>query len=114
MKKVLSIILLVFAVALSASAKGETATAVFTLQPKMTCQNCENKIRTNMRYESGVTNIVTDLKAQTVTITYKPEKTSVEKLTAAFKKMGYTATIATSATSCKGMVGACQGCDQHK
>jgi hypothetical protein len=31
---------------------------------------------------------------QTVTITYDPEKTSVEKLQAGFKKIGYTATEA--------------------
>ena len=68
------------------------ATAVFTVSPKMTCQNCENKIKSNLRFEKGVSSIVTNLKEQTVTITYNPAKVSPERLTEAFKKIGYDAT----------------------
>lgn len=67
-------------------------TVVFTVSPKMTCQNCENKIKTNMRFEKGVNDITTSVKDQTVTIKYNPKKTDTAKLTAAFKKIGYTAT----------------------
>lgn len=68
------------------------ATVVFTVSPKMTCQNCENKIKSNLRFEKGVSSIVTNLKEQTVTITYNPAKVSPERLTEAFKKIGYAAT----------------------
>lgn len=67
------------------------ATAVFTLTPKMTCQNCENKIKTNIRFEKGVNDIRTSIKDQTVTIKYNPKATNEEKLAAAFKKIGYQA-----------------------
>lgn len=69
----------------------EPALAVFTLSPKMTCSNCENKIKSNIRFEKGVKEIITDLKGQTVSIKYDPAKTDKVKLETAFKKIGYTA-----------------------
>ncbi len=72
--------------------KSEPEVAVYTLSPKMTCANCENKIKTNLRFEKGVKEIRTDLKSQTVTVKYDAEKTDKQKITAAFKKIGYTAT----------------------
>lgn len=61
---------------------------VFTPEPIMHCQNCEDKIKGNMRFEKGVVKIETDREKQTVTITYDPSKTNVEKLQAAMKKIG--------------------------
>ena len=28
--------------------------AIFSVQPRMHCQNCENKIKSNLRFEKGV------------------------------------------------------------
>lgn len=67
------------------------ATAVFTLTPKMTCRNCENKIKTNIRFEKGVNDITTDIKTNTVTIKYNTKSTDIDKIAAAFKKIGYEA-----------------------
>lgn len=97
MKKALSIILLIMmflgsAYAAPAKNSKESATTVFTVSPQMSCQNCENKIKSNLRFEKGVSNIVTDLKAQTVTVTYNPAKTDTDKIVKAFRKIGYTAT----------------------
>lgn len=66
--------------------------AVFTPVPKMSCQNCENKIKQNIRFERGVKEIATSLKDQTITIRFNPAKTSTPSLTTAFKKIGYTVT----------------------
>lgn len=71
----------------------KTENVVFTVVPTMTCQNCENKIKTNMRFEKGVKGIVTDIKGAIITVTYNPDETTPEKLAAAFKKIGYTATV---------------------
>lgn len=79
--------------------QAEKATAVFTVQPEMHCQNCENKIKTNLRFEKGVSDVTTDLKTKTVKIVYDKHKTSPEKITEAFKKIGYTATEVTSENS---------------
>lgn len=123
MKKTLSIIALLavmFFTVLGASAKSpkESATAVFTVSPQMSCQNCENKIKSNIRFEKGVTDITTDLKGQTVTVTYDPAKTNLEKIVKAFKKIGYTATKADPSAAkagsgcCKGDKNTCGKCDK--
>lgn len=115
MKKTLSIIALLavmFFTVLGASAKSpkESATAVFTVSPQMSCQNCENKIKSNIRFEKGVTDIATDLKGQTVTVTYDPAKTNPEKIVSAFKKIGYTATKADPSATKAGS--GCGKCDK--
>lgn len=69
-------------------------TSIFTLSPKMTCANCEKKIKSNIRFEKGVKNIQTSLSDQTVTITYDSEKSNPESLKKAFKKIGYEASCA--------------------
>lgn len=62
---------------------------VVTTTPQMSCQNCENKIKGNLRFEKGVKKVETNLQAQTVTVTYDAEKTDEAKLAAAFGKLNY-------------------------
>ncbi|MDE6523276.1 MAG: heavy-metal-associated domain-containing protein [Muribaculaceae bacterium] len=62
---------------------------VVTTNPQMSCQNCENKIKGNLRFEKGVKKVETDLKAQTVTVTYDADKTDEAKLAEAFGKLNY-------------------------
>ena len=83
---------------------------VFTTQPQMHCQNCENRIKNNLRFEKGVKLIETSVEAQTVTVTYDDAKTTPEKLQAGLKKIGYDArvlkpgeTIVKEAHECKEM-----------
>ncbi|MCM1291978.1 MAG: cation transporter [Bacteroides sp.] len=100
MKKLISIMsvaILALAIAAGVSAKSpkQTSTAVFTVSPAMTCQNCENKIKSNLRYEKGVKSIATDLQKQTVTVTYDPAKTTESNIAKAFGKIGYEATLCT-------------------
>ena len=64
---------------------------IVTTTPQMHCENCENKIKKNIRFEKGVKIIETSIENQTVTITYDADKTSVEKLLKGFEKFGYTA-----------------------
>ena len=64
-------------------------TLVVTPTPKMTCQNCEKKIKTNIRFVKGTTKIETNLKTQEITITYDAEKANLESYKAGFKKIGY-------------------------
>lgn len=62
---------------------------VMTPTPQMHCQNCENKIKSQMRFEAGVVKVETSVEKQTVSITYNPKKTNVEQLQAAMKRIGY-------------------------
>ncbi|MDE6126504.1 MAG: cation transporter [Muribaculaceae bacterium] len=89
--------LMAAAFAPSAGAKDDAkqeSTVVFTVSPKMSCANCENKIKQNLRFEKGVSSVATDLKAQTVTVKYNPGKTDAANIGKAFGKIGYTATAA--------------------
>lgn len=62
---------------------------VVTTTPQMSCQNCENKIKGNLRFEKGVKKVETNLKDQVVTVTYDAEKTDEAKLAEAFGKLNY-------------------------
>ena len=99
MKKTLLSALLVL-MATMAGAK-DLKTLVVTTQPQMHCQNCENKIKSNLRFEKGVKKIVTSITGQTVTITYDAEKTNVEQLIKGFEKFGYKATAVKEKTERK-------------
>ena len=74
---------------MSLSAK-DIKTVVVTTQPQMHCENCEKKIKGNLRFEKGIKNIITDLK--TVTIEYDADKTNVQNIINGFKKIKYEAT----------------------
>lgn len=99
---IFSLIIAIVCMAVPASASNNTETAVFTLTPQMTCQNCENKIKTNLRHEKGVKEIKTNLQTQTVTVTFNPAETDKDKIAAALKKIGYTATECKETNKCAG------------
>ena len=98
--------------ALAVNAK-DIKTVVFKTSPEMQCANCENKIKSNLRFEKGVKEIVTNLTTKEVTITYDADKTTVDNLIAGFAKIKYTATVATGkacdkSNCCKEKKGECK------
>ena len=68
-------------------------TVVFTTTPQMHCEACENKIKSNLRFEKGIKNIETSVPNQTVTVKYNADKTTPEKLQKGFEKFGFKARI---------------------
>ena len=90
MKKLLSFLFMCLMATTVALAK-DIKTVVVTTQPQMHCENCEKKIKKNLRFERGVKDIITSVPDQTVTIKYDADKTTVEKLLKAFEKFGYIA-----------------------
>lgn len=66
-------------------------TVVLTTNPEMHCNNCEKKIKSNLRFEKGVKVIETDLRTKTVTIKYDADKTTVDNIIKGFKKIKYEA-----------------------
>lgn len=89
MKKTLMIPALLLSAA-SMMAK-DIKTVVFTTTPQMHCENCENKIKKNLRFEKGVKLITTSLPDQTVTVKYDADKTTPDQIVAGFKKIGFEA-----------------------
>lgn len=66
-------------------------TVVLTTNPQMHCNNCEKKIKENIRFEKGVKSIKTDLDTKTVTIEYDADKTTVADIIKGFEKIKYEA-----------------------
>ena len=62
---------------------------IVTTTPPMSCQNCENKIKKNLRFEKGVKKIETNIPDQRVTIEYDADKTNPANIEEAFHKIGY-------------------------
>lgn len=91
MKKLLFITFSLF-VAVAAMAAGK-ATVYFSVTPRMNCENCENRVKSSLRYEKGVKTVQTSIVDQIVTVTYDPAKVNVAALQTAIKKAGYTATV---------------------
>lgn len=55
----------------------------------MDCASCKAKIEKNIPFEKGVSDLQVDLPTKMVTISYKPAKTSPEKLEKALQDLGY-------------------------
>lgn len=89
-RTLLSMMLAVAAMAVSAK---DIKTVIFTTTPQMHCENCEKRIKENLRYEKGVKAIKTSVAEQKVYVTYDADKTTPEKLQKGFKKFGYEARV---------------------
>ena len=88
MKQRIATIAMTLMVAMAASAK-DIKTAIFTTTPQMHCENCEKKIKMGLRFEKGIKSIDTSVEKPTVTIKYDAKKTSTDKISEAFGKIGY-------------------------
>lgn len=106
MKKIMTVTaMLVFAISMFAK---DIKTVVFTTLPQMHCENCENKIKGNLRFEKGIKQITTSVPDQKVTIEYDADKTTPENIAKGFAKIGYEATVVTGEAKKKG----CSGCSK--
>ena len=89
MKKIL--LLLIALLTMTVASAKDIKTVVLSTVPQMHCENCEKRIKDNIRFEKGIKKIVTDVEHQTVTITYDADKTNVENIIKGFEKIKYTA-----------------------
>ena len=104
MKKIMTVTaMLVFAISMFAK---DIKTVVFTTLPQMHCENCENKIKGNLRFEKGIKQITTSVPDQKVTIEYDADKTTPENIAKGFAKIGYEATVVTGEAKKKAVVAA--------
>lgn len=97
MKKILALLCLVLmSTCVIFAAKSSRETVVFNVD--LHCQGCVNKIEKNIAFEQGVKDLVCDLNSKTVTVVFDPQKTSVEKLQEAFRRLNKPATVNHEAT----------------
>lgn len=84
-----SLLLMMLMLSICTFAKGELKTVVYTTNPVMHCENCENKIKNELKFVKGIKKIETSVENQTVTITYDETKTTPEKIEKAFSNIKY-------------------------
>ena len=84
-KNVLLVLMCMFAI--SSYARKENESVTFNV--KLDCENCINKIESNLAFEKGVKDLACSLEKQSVTVTYAADKTNVEDLKKGFAKIGY-------------------------
>ncbi|HOO83522.1 MAG TPA: heavy metal-associated domain-containing protein [Prolixibacteraceae bacterium] len=65
------------------------------LQVNMDCHSCVQKIEGNIPFEKGVKDLKVSLEKLECEVTFREDKTSVDKLIEAFDKLGYKAEIKT-------------------
>lgn len=73
----------------------QVRSVVLTTTPQMNCAKCEKKIRDYMRFERGIRSIKPVAKTQRIHIEYDADKTSVERIQAGLKRLGYEASVVT-------------------
>lgn len=107
---------LLFALLLSSFAAfaADKKVEIFTLDHQMSAM-CRKKITENLRFEKGVSKIDVSLEKNTITIAYDAEKTDTDKLIAAFRKIGFNASVVggdkkTAASCCRKETAASDGC----
>jgi copper chaperone CopZ len=79
--------------------KKNEETVVF--QVNMDCHSCVQKIEGNIPFEKGVKDLKVSLEKLECEVTFREDKTSVDKLIEAFDKLGYKAEIKTDGESKK-------------
>jgi Copper chaperone len=97
MKKILVVMCcMLFAIAMvsaqDSKKKDKKQTTKFLVE-SISCDNCIKSIEKNIAFEKGVTDIKCELKTKTVEVTYNTDKSSDEKLIAAFKKINRDAVV---------------------
>jgi len=85
----LTIFALAFAKPMQAQDKKKTETV--EIKSSVVCGMCETKVKKELSFEKGVTDVQVNLKEKLITVQYRPDKTDVEKIKTAITKIGYDA-----------------------
>lgn len=101
------LMLLILGIAVNANAekKGEK-TVVF--QANLHCVSCKNKVEKNIPFEKGVKDLKVDMDKQTITVTFREDKNSVENLQKAIEKL-HIEVKGVDGKACDTKAGACCG-----
>lgn len=70
-------------------AKNDLVSVYF--KTNMTCDNCENTLFNQLRFEKGVKDLDIDLESNTIKVCFKKGKSTTEKIAGSIEKKGYEA-----------------------
>lgn len=69
------------------------STETVKFKTSIECNNCVNKVMTNLPQEKGIKDVKCDIKTQEVTVTYQKEKNNPEEIRKSIEKLGFTAKV---------------------
>lgn len=75
---------------LTAQQKGKTTETV-KFETSIDCENCVNKIMTNLPHDKGIKDVSCDLETKEVAVTYDTKKNDPASIKKSIEKLGYTA-----------------------
>jgi len=87
-----AMLLAAFPVLLSAQDKVKTTETV-KFKTSIECNNCVNKVMTNLPQEKGIKDVKCDLNTKEVTVTYQKDKNNPDEIKKSLEKLGYTAKV---------------------
>lgn len=91
MKKIRLIIAVLGAFVLfSGIAFAQTDTTII-IKTSAQCERCKSKIENDLSFEKGVKKVKLDLKTNMLTVVYRKDKSSADKIRTALTKIGYDA-----------------------
>ena len=85
---------------LTAQEKAKTTETV-KYKTSIECNNCVNKVMTNLPQEKGIKDVKCDLKTKEVTVTYQKDKNNPEQIKKSIEKLGFTAKVVTEEPAVK-------------
>ncbi|MBG8552042.1 heavy-metal-associated domain-containing protein [Hymenobacter guriensis] len=71
--------------------KTKTSGETLKIKTSAVCDMCKARLEKSLAYEKGVQSAVLDVPSQVLTVTYRADKTSADKLRAAVQQTGYDA-----------------------
>jgi copper chaperone CopZ len=90
MKKIISAIV-VFAFLATSTVFAQKKTEEIKIKTSAQCEMCKTRIETALAFEKGVVSSVLDVKTKELTVIYKANKTTPEKIRKAVNAVGYDA-----------------------
>ena len=89
MKKILFVTAVLIMSVCMNDATAQTDTA--RIQTSAICEQCKDRIESDLSFEKGIKSSNLDLKTKVVTVLYNPKKTDAQKIRAAITRIGYDA-----------------------
>ena len=94
----MALFLAAFSSPAGAAARKPKKVAEVTFVTSIDCKNCVRKVEANLPFEKGVLDMKVTLADKTVWVKFDAVKTSVEALSTAIEKLGYTAQVVQAET----------------
>ena len=91
--KIVVVMFLALVPVLVSGQQKDKSTETVKYSTSIDCENCVNKIMTNLPHEKGIKDVRCDLKTKEVTVTYSKGKNNRDGIKKAIEKLGYTARV---------------------